>query len=376
MRKTKWEKGRIAGGIGEATVMPLLFMPVECWRGSGNCHRWQDVEYLAQAGKVDADVLISFSCGGCPMLGADLLPAAQQLHEIKTNVAANDAAITGKSERTQNLYIELIQNLDKYCTGDMWSEDDPLSEGGFIVYRAGIGWWRKREYAVEKGRTTVDKAEWYHFYQPVDMWERVGLKREKVKKYLEIDRYGHYQLEKKRVSIPKRYKKATKAQVNKWLADDKIADDAILITQMPVEYCISIRGERLKELVAEIEANKTTDNTYTKNGYDMGYKIPIKDVVPCVAGKLNREWGAIETAGLNGVKINLIAEYVRRGSDKRIKGILPEAVSAYYVPRAIRGTHKEGAIALQMGAYQNDSTGEFYIPKAVIEFEALWLQEY
>lgn len=374
-KKTKWEKGKLIGGIGEATVMPLLFMPVECWQRVGSCHRWQDIKYLAAQGrKVDADVLINFKgCEGCEMLGADLSPAAQQLHEIKTNVAANDTAITGNSERTQNLYIELIQNLEYYCEGYYVEEEDPLTDGGYIYYKEGIGWWKKREYAVEKGKTTVDKAEWYHFYQPVDMWERVGLKREKVKEFYDKERYCK---EKRKVKVPKQYKSATKAQINKWLADDRIDKDAILITQMPVEYCISIRGEQLKRLVSEIEANKNRDNTYVLNGYEMGYKIPIKDVIPCVAGKVNREWGAIETAGLNGVKVNLIAEYVRRGSDKRIKGILPKAVSAYYVPKAIRGRHEEGAIALQMGAYENAWTGEFYIPKAVLEFEALCLQEY
>jgi len=377
MSDTKWKKGKLIGGIGEATVMPLLLMPVECWQRGGSCHRWQDVEYLAQEGKVDADVLINFKgCEGCSMLGADLQPVAQQLHEIKTNIAANDEAITGNSERTQNLYIELIQDLPTYCENEMRAEDDPLTDGGYIVYRDGIGWWKKREFAVEKGKTKFDKADWYHFYQPVDMWERIGLKREKVKEFLELDSYGRYCKEKRKVKIPKQYKRATKTQINKWLADGGIDKDAILITQMPIEYCISIRGEQLKGLVAEIEANKNRDNTYVVNGYEMGYKIPIKDVIPCVAGKIKREWGAIETAGLNGVKVNLIAEYIRRGSDKRIKGILPKAVSAYYVPKAIRGRREEGAIALQMGAYENVRTGEFYIPKAVLEFEALCLQEY
>ena len=51
-----WEMAKLTGDIGEATTFPFLVMPVWCWRtGKGACKRWQQVEYKAQAGKVDAD---------------------------------------------------------------------------------------------------------------------------------------------------------------------------------------------------------------------------------------------------------------------------------------------------------------------------------
>ena len=157
-----WEMAKLTGDIGEATTFPFLVMPVWCWRtGKGACKRWQQVEYKAQAGKVDADVVISFdACEGCPMLGDDLAADGKQLHEIKTNVAAFDKSIKENSNRTQNLFIELVQSEYWYRQNIIKEELDPLEGNGKkLPYRKGVGWWKKREYAFDLGITQYDKAD-------------------------------------------------------------------------------------------------------------------------------------------------------------------------------------------------------------------------
>lgn len=399
-----WEKAKLVGGIGEATALPLLLMPVWCWRtGKGFCHRWQNVEYKAAQGeKVDADVVISFdaceaSADGerqrCPMLeGIENAAAGKQLHEIKTNVAAYDIGITkdSKGNRTQNLYIELVQNEKAYLKNKMVSETDPLEGGKEIEYREGIGWWRKREYAYEHGMTQHDKAHWYHFYQPLDIWERVKAAKDEDGNLL----YPHLE---RPIGGEAQFTRATDEEIQEWVWDLDIAGaenatgkEAILITQMPVEVCISVPRGVLKRLVDGISVENwgeprhiaTSGKNAGKLVYDKSkyvyfnegkgelraYKIPIKDVIPCVNMGVGGEQR--ETQGKNGVLVSLVGEYVRWGrTDKkphRIKGIIPKWAICY-TPARLTGLLGE---KVNWQAFKNpfDKAGAMWVPCEVKKF--------
>ena len=391
----QWKKAKLVGGIGEATVFPLLAMPVWCWRtAKGACKRWQQVEYKAQEGKVDADVVISFdACEGCPMLGDDVAAAGKQLHEIKTNVAAYDITITeGKANRTQNLYIELVQNEKAYLENEIMSETDPLEGGKLLPYRKGIGWWRKREYAFEKGITRHDKAHWYHFYQPLDIWERVKAAKDENGNllYPDIERP---------IGSEAQFTRATDEEIQKWLDDWCIDDNAILITQIPVEICISVPRGVLKRLVNNIECwgeprhyDRYGNFVYDKSKYVYyndgkgelrAYKIPIRDVVPCInMGTINRG-DTYETQGQKGVLVSLIGEYVvRNGGGHRIKGVIPDlstiGYNAYTPARLAGEVGEDGAIRVNVNAFKNpyDKTGAVWVPRIIWEFDNLKLKKY
>ena len=384
----EWNKAKLVGGIGEATALPLLLMPVWCWRtAKGACHKWQEVEYKAQEGKVDADVVISFdACEGCPMLGDGAAAAGKQLHEIKTNVAAYDIGITkdSKGNRTQNLYIELVQNEKAYLKNKMVSETDPLEGGKEIEYREGIGWWRKREYAYEHGMTQHDKAHWYHFYQPLDIWERVKAAKDEDGNLLYPDL-------KRPIGGEAQFTRATDEEIQEWVWDLDIADaenatgkEAILITQMPVEVCISVPRGVLKRLVNNIECwgeprhyDSYGNFVYDKSKYVYfnegkgelrAYKIPIKDVIPCVNMGVGGEQR--ETQGKNGVLVSLVGEYVRWGrTDKkphRIKGIIPKWAICY-TPARLTGLLGE---KVNWQAFKNpfDKAGAMWVPCEVKKF--------
>lgn len=385
----QWEKAKLVGGIGEATALPLLLMPVWCWRtAKGACHKWQDVEYKAAQGeKVDADVVIFFdACEGCPMLEDGAAAAGKQLHEIKTNVAAYDIGITkdSKGNRTQNLYIELVQNEKAYLKNKMVSEIDPLEGGKRIKYREGIGWWRKREYAYEHGMTQHDKAHWYHFYQPLDIWERVKAAKDEDGNLL----YPHLE---RPIGGEAQFTRATDEEIKKWVDDTDMFDvedatgkEAILITQMPVEVCISVPRGVLKRLVYNIECwgeprhyDSYGNFVYDKSKYVYfnegkgelrAYKIPIKDVIPCYNMGVDGEQR--ETQGKNGVLVSLVGEYVRWDRiDKkphRIKGIIPKWAICY-TPARLTGLWGE---KVNWQAFKNpfDKAGAMWVPCEVKKF--------
>lgn len=391
----EWKLAKLVGGIGEATVFPLLTMPVWCWRtAKGACKRWQQAEYKAQEGKVDADVVISFdACEGCPMLEDGAAAAGKQLHEIKTNVAAYDITITeGRANRTQNLYIELVQNEKAYLENKMVSEIDPLEGGKRIKYRKGIGWWRKREYAYEHGMTRHDKAHWYHFYQPLDIWERIKAAKDEDGNLL----YPHLE---RPIGGEAQFTRATDEEIQEWLDDWFIDDNAILITQIPVEICISVPRGVLKRLVYNIECwgeprhyDSYGNFVYDKSKYVYynegkgelrAYKIPIKDVIPCInMGKINR--GAeFETQGQKGVLVSLIGEYVtKKGKGHRIKGVIPDlstiGYEAYTPARLAGEMGADGAIRVNVNAFKNpyDKTGAVWVPRIIWEFDNLKLKKY
>lgn len=410
---TGWERKKLTGAIGEAVALSVLFMPVWCWpTEKGFCHRWQDVEYKAQEGKkVDADVIITFnaceaSADGerqrCPMLEGDTGEPYKQLHEIKTNVATFDRAIGGSSDHTQNLYIELIQSPYYYPQNKIEWEKDPLEDGKEIPYRGGIGWWKKREYAYENGYTKYDKAHWYHFYQPLDMWE--CLKAAKTQ-----DENGNWKLLYPDLERPTgaeaQYLKATDEEIQEWIDDWIIDDNAILITQIPVEICISVPCDVLKGMVSEIEEEfeewgvpkKTTDKCYIKNDLLCGYKIAVKDIIPCVnMGTIKRD-EPYETTGKPGVIVSLVGEYVRlrkqyrekneKGEKEkwvRIKGIIPDPSTVggdMYVPARLIGEAGEDGVSRRnirpfSNAYVYEKTGARWVPRAIWEFENTKLKHY
>lgn len=401
-----WEMAKLSGGIGEATVFPLLSMPVWCWRtGKGFCHRWQDVEYKAAQGKkVDADVVISFdaceaSADGerqrCPMLeGIENAAAGKQLHEIKTNIAAYDKSIKEDSNRTQNLFIELVQSQYWYLKNIIKEELDPLEGSGKkLPYRKGIGWWKKREYAFERGITQYDKADWYHFYQPLDAWERLKVARDKDGNLLYPDL-------KRPTGCEANYSRATDEEIEEWVNDldminveNDTGKDAILITQIPVEVCISVPRDVLQCLVDDIECWGEPRHIFTdyadakehgKNVGDMyidisqrayfdkgkgllrGYKIPIKDVIPCYNMGTGREQR--ETEGKEGVLVNLVGEYVRwiRTDEKphRIKGIIPKW-AIYYTPARLTGLWGE---KVNWQAFKNPHEAGTWVPCEIKSF--------
>ena len=378
-----WEMAKLAGDIGEATVFPLLVMPVWCWRtAKGACKRWQQAEYKAQEGKVDADVVISFdACEGCPMLGDGAAAAGKQLHEIKTNVATFDKAIAGTSDHTQNLYIELIQSPYWYPKNKIVSEADPLEGGKQLPYRKGIGWYRKREYAYERGITKHDKAHWYHFYQPLDAWERVKAAKDEEGNLL-------YPGLERPIGSEAQFTRATDEEVQAWLDDWLVDDNAILITQIPVEICISVPRGVLKKLVAEVESwgkqRETNSICYIDDaGLLRAYKIAIKDVIPCInMGTISR--GAEhETTGEKGVLVSLIGEYVRKnGNGRRIKGVIPDlstiGFDVYAPARLVGEVGADGAIRVNVNAFKNpyDKTGAVWVPRIIWEFDNVKLKKY
>jgi hypothetical protein len=377
-----WEMAKLTGDIGEATTFPFLVMPVWCWRtGKGPCKRWQQVEYKAQEGKVDADVVISFdACKGCQMLGDDLAVDGKQLHEIKTNVAAFDKSIKENSNRTQNLFIELVQSEYWYRQNIIEEELDPLEGSGKkLPYRKGVGWWKKRGFAFDRGITRYDKAHWYHFYQPLDAWERLKMARDKEGNLL----YPHLE---RPTGCEAQYSRATDDEIETWLWDFGIemGDDAILITQIPVEICISVPCDVLKGMVDAISVeswgeqrhyNKYGELTWNKDIYsyfkDSGllraYKIPIRDVIPCVNVGASKRGEPRETQGKNGVLVSLVGEYVRYGTDgHRIKGLIPDTAEIY-TPARLTGMMGE---RVNYTAFKNpyDKTGAIWVPRKIKEF--------
>lgn len=352
--KDIWEKNKEAGDIGENIIYPMLKLPLICWRGSNcSCVRWNfEATHIAENGKkVDADVSIKFDCTGCRNLREGQEPKCTQAHEIKTNIATNDRSLFTRTERSQNLYIEFIQNLEAYLRDNKKTEDDPLT-GGKITYREGIGWWRKREEAFKNGQTTINEADWYHFYQPYDMWERIHLNRSG-------DNLKHYQ-------------SATDEQINKWFEDDSIPQNSILITQVPVEYCISVPGKQLKKLIED-----RVGYPYNKNDYEMGWNINIKDVIPCQQQYITDGTDG-RTAGIKEARISLIGEYVTRESKERIKGAITTLVAgkSFYTPAEIYGKKQTYATMLDMSAFKKGNNETFYTPVELLDFQVYKLQKY
>lgn len=431
--KANWEINKETGDIGEATILPLLMLPIWCWRtDKGLCHRRQEIEYLAQRGKVDADVLLRFdNCGtekykeSCTLVDASRAnKAIRQYHEIKTNVATFDKAITSGANREQNIYIELIQKLSYYLTNSLEKDDDPFSEGGKLEYRGGIGWWDKREQAYKEGKTRLNHATWYHFYEPMDMWERV----KEVEGFEDI---------KRPTGAEPQYQRATDEEIKEWLADKNITSEAILITQIPVEIVISVPGKLLEKLVEDIRYRYDIGypdwaHVYELDGHLMSCKIPIKELIPCInmghkcgevkiegvnSGTCAYEWAGKEpneyyneltyTQGEKMVLVSLVGEYVRKdGKGKRIKSIIPGMTRSnnnnipltsdaiYYVPArlvgdAVRddegnmddeGNIIEGVTGVNVNAYMNpykkDKESNIWVPRIIWEFDNMKLKKY
>lgn len=415
--KDKWEINKEAGDIGEATILPLLMLPIWCWRtDKGLCHRRQEVEYLAQRGKVDADVLLRFdNCGdgkhkeSCALVDASRAnKAIRQYHEIKTNVATFDKAITSGANREQNIYIELIQSLSYYLSNSLKTEDDQFSEGGKLEYWGGVGWWDKRERAYKEEKTRLNHATWYHFYEPMDMWERV----KEVEGFEDVERP---------TGAEPQYQKATDGEIKEWLADKSITSEAILITQIPVEVVISVPGKLLEKLVDGIRDKYYTDmgypdwaHVYELDGHLMACKIPIKELIPCInmgdkrggdayvwAGKeANTYYDELTyTRGEEKVLVSLVGEYVRKdGKGKRIKSVIPGMTRSnsipltsdaiYYVPARLagdvvrddEGNIIEGVTGVNVNAYMNpykkDREKNIWIPRIIWEFDNVKLKKY
>lgn len=415
--KDKWDISKEAGDIGEVTILPLLMLPIWCWRtDKGLCHRRQEVEYLAQRGKIDADVLLRFdNCGtekykeSCALVDASRAnKAIRQYHEIKTNVATFDKAITSGANREQNIYIELIQKLPYYLSNSLKTDDDPFSEGGKLEYWGGVGWWDKRERAYKEGKTRLNHATWYHFYEPMDMWERVK----------EVE--GFENVERPTGAEPQ-YQRATDEEIKEWLADKSIASEAILITQIPVEIVISVPGKLLEKLVEDIRDKYYTDvgyhdwaHVYEMDGYLIACKIPIKELIPCINMGYKRGgdayvWAGKEanvyydeltyTRGEEKVLVSLVGEYVRKdGKGKRIKSIIPGMTRSnsipltsdaiYYVPvrlagdvvRDDEGNIIEGVTGVNVNAYMNpykkDREKNKWVPRIIWEFDNVKLKKY
>lgn len=425
--KSDYEISKETGDIGEATILPLLMLPIWCWRtDKGLCHRRQEVEYLAQRGKVDADVLLRFdNCGNrkykdnCTLVDTSRAnKVVRQWHEVKTNVATFDKAITSGANREQNIYIELIQKLSYYLSNNTDTDDDQFSDGGKLEYWGGIGWWDKRERAYKEGKTKLNHATWYHFYEPMDMWERVK----------EVE--GFEDIERPKGAGPQ-YQRATDEEIKKWLEDKTIAREAILITQIPVELVISVPGKLLEKLVEDIRDKYYTDvdrrdwaHIHELDGYLMACKIPIKELIPCInmgykcgevkigdvnSGTYAYEWAGKDpneyyneltyTKGKEMVLVSLVGEYVRKdGKGKRIKSVIPGMTRSnsipltsdaiYYVPGRLVGSavHDEdgntvgGVTGVNVNAYMNpykkDKEKNIWIPRIIWEFDNIKLKKY
>lgn len=303
------------GRNGEKIIETALPFGDRCWRYTacaGRCayaHNRLNTKPTAQAGKADADIIVSFKCcdnagNRCQFLKDGDTAEFVSLHEVKTNPAAVDASIVGFSAYTENLYVEMVQHEKNYILayrekltaeskGETWGKDvygyqrelDPLEDNSmaehYVEYLDGIGWWPKREYSYKRGDVSYLHAGWYHFYQPYDTWEWVKKKRGKCN--------------------PKGYKEARKSEIEKFLSDEKIEDGSILLVQYPVELCISIEGEHLEKIIDKnIEAAikqgvciPRRSKNYADNGYDLhykgssgnalvlGYMMPIEKLIPC-----------------------------------------------------------------------------------------------
>lgn len=399
------------GRNGEKIIETALPFGDRCWRYTacaGRCayaHNRLNTKPTAQAGKADADIIVSFKCcdnagNRCQFLKDGDTAEFVSLHEVKTNPAAVDASIGGVSAYTENLYVEMVQHEKNYILayrekltaeskGETWGKDvygyqkelDPLEDNStvehYVEYLDGIGWWPKREYSYGCGDVSYLHAGWYHFYQPYDTWEWIGKKR------------GMYK---------KGYNEARKSEIEKFLSDEKIEDGSILLVQYPVEVCISIAGEHLEKIidkkigVAIKQGVCVSRNSkkYADNGYELhyrgssgnplvlGYIMPIEKLIPCT--EVNKRTERIRagqpieyTTGLSGVRTMVIGKFVQKGGNHTpIKTAVPMNARAIYAPRRIMGRAIKGGMLLYpLKPFERElynSQRKKYVPRVIEEF--------
>ena len=355
------------GYRGEEILEYSLPITFECWRYpvcAGRCDRKLKADRTQKKGKADADIVVQMNCKGCQYLKDGDAETAIALHEVKTNPAAVDEGISNNkyarsSSYTQNLYIELVQTeatyisayrskIDAERAGKTWDKNidgyekeyDPIEKVEF-EYLSGIGWWDKRRLAYDRGQVGYVHAEWYHFYQPYDSWEWIG---------------------KKRKFHNKGYMAATEREIDNFLKDDNIAEGSILLTQYPVELCISMSDAHIEAAIEGGLCISRRSKKYADNGYDLhykgssgnalvlGYLLPIEKVVPCreVNKRLNRQDAEIEyTEGIMGVRTIIIGKFVQKGGNHTpIKAGIPMNAREIYAPRRIMGKAIKGGMLL------------------------------
>lgn len=195
----------------------------------------------------DVDMLVQFECGDdwindnceltftmkdwCDVDEVEKRLCRIQCHEVKHNSATHSGSLDSSRERTQNLYIEKISKGEKALYAKKLYHplcDDPRT-GMRVQIRKGVGWWCKRDYENmldENGNPCGDgkKADWYHFYQ--------SYARQEKDEYVTA-------------------KEASRAEIEKWLDDENIPDGSVLVVRWPMEYCLSISGWYLENVLVK-----------------------------------------------------------------------------------------------------------------------------
>lgn len=298
----------VIGKVGERVIAPITFIPnMPCWRSKDDirCTRMHSEQYLAGQGeKIDADICVKCNCTGCKYVPDGEEQQKEIIHEIKTNVATYDENTkVGRNNRqinrTQNIYIEFIQNIDAYKKQKLTEQDDAFSENGKLEYIEGIGWYNKREKAYAEGKTKFNHADWYHMYLPYDIYEKTGIPRK---------------------STEPEYLSASDEVIQKWNADTSISNDAYLITQMPVAICISISDSRLEELVKTYKGIR--EYRVEEAGYLKGVKIPVSQIIPCIEPNIGYNYMYMDELRTD-IKVSIVAEFIKKGRTKRILSVLP-----------------------------------------------------
>jgi len=269
------------GEYGEKYIIPQLPWACKCWRyhntGIVSFNKDKNAERLVHLpqcpnpptsvdvtkdetlwGPYDVDAKLLYNCAGCPVFdwvnagraaGDKDKPQIEEWHEIKTNYATHKEDLEAKTPwGTQNIYIELIGNMDSYNTG---KTRDYTRGTEKIKIRVGVGWWLKNGDV---------KDDWYHFFQPMN----------------DSFVYPEY---------------ADKELVRRWLNDGNVPDGAVLMLKWPFSYCLSITGEYLKEIIrlGNMGKKKRYEPRLTSvknNGRWVRQKvhlIPVGDILPCVA---------------------------------------------------------------------------------------------
>lgn len=185
----------------------------------------------------------------------------RQTHEVKWSGATHDKQKQTIYNPTQNIFIETVSSKQRYdgkTFNTDWVENPKTGKKEKIL--RGVGWYRKREKVLRQeadGTEHIitdenDMADWFHFYCTI---------------------------------YPEKQLTATRDEIKAFKADPNIPDGALLLTKFPIDYCISIKGRHLQQMVDEFKNTKGRevpiwDRNNGNEGPSKGYLIPVGEVVP------------------------------------------------------------------------------------------------